>query len=65
MIGFIENLAKRAGNVLLSHFGEEQQLLKLRSSVGVPGSHGSPQTWLSRFGNGLDGSRERGGLLYN
>ena len=33
MIDFIENLAKRAGNVLLSHFGEDQQLLKLRSSV--------------------------------
>jgi len=33
MIDFIESLAKRAGNVLLSHFGEDQQLLKLRSSV--------------------------------
>jgi myo-inositol-1(or 4)-monophosphatase len=33
MIGFIENLAKRAGDVLLSHFGEDEQLLKLRCSV--------------------------------
>ena len=33
MIGFIENLAKRAGDVLLSHFGEDEQLLKLRYSV--------------------------------
>jgi len=33
MIDFIENLAKQAGDVLLSHFQEDQQLLKLRSSV--------------------------------
>lgn len=33
MIDFIESLAKQAGNVLLSHFQEDQQLLKLRSSV--------------------------------
>lgn len=33
MIGFIEDLAKRAGEVLLSHFGEDEQLLKLRCSV--------------------------------
>jgi len=33
MIDFIENLAKRAGSVLLSHFGEDQELLKSRSSV--------------------------------
>jgi len=33
MIGFIENLARRAGDVLLSHFGEDKQLIKLRSSV--------------------------------
>jgi len=33
MIGFIENLAKQAGEVLLSHFGEDTQLLKLRCSV--------------------------------
>lgn len=33
MIDFIESLAKQAGDVLLSHFQEDQQLLKLRSSV--------------------------------
>lgn len=33
MIIFIENLARRAGDVLLSHFGEDEQLLKLRCSV--------------------------------
>ena len=33
MIGFMENLAKRAGDILLSHFGEDEQLLKLRCSV--------------------------------
>jgi len=33
VIGFIENLAKRAGDILLSHFGEDEQLLKLRYSV--------------------------------
>src|SRR4030042_1747565 len=33
MIDFIEGLAKRAGDVLLSHFQEDPQLLKLRSSV--------------------------------
>ena len=33
MIDFIENLARRAGSVLLSHFGEDQELLKSRSSV--------------------------------
>lgn len=33
MIGFIENLTKRAGDILLSHFGEDEQLLKLRCSV--------------------------------
>jgi len=33
MIDFIESLAKQAGNVLLSHFQEDPQLLKLRSSV--------------------------------
>ena len=33
MIGFIEDLAKRAGDILLSHFGEDEQLLKLRCSV--------------------------------
>jgi len=33
MISFIENLAKRAGDELLSHFGEDEQLLKLRYSV--------------------------------
>lgn len=33
MIEFMENLAKQAGDVLLSHFGEDQQLLKLRTSV--------------------------------
>jgi hypothetical protein len=33
MIGFIENLAKRAGDILLSHFGKDEQLLKLRFSA--------------------------------
>ncbi|MEE9520516.1 MAG: inositol monophosphatase family protein [Dehalococcoidales bacterium] len=33
MIDFIESLAKQAGDVLLSHFQEDQQLLKLRSSA--------------------------------
>ena len=33
MIDFIKSLAKQAGDVLLSHFQEDQQLLKLRSSV--------------------------------
>ncbi len=33
MIGFIEKLAREAGDVLLSHFGEDEELLKLRSSV--------------------------------
>jgi len=33
VIGFIENLAKQAGDILLSHFGEDEQLLKLRFSV--------------------------------
>lgn len=33
MIDFIESLATQAGDVLLSHFQEDQQLLKLRSSV--------------------------------
>ena len=33
MIEFIENLTKRAGDLLLSHFGEDKQLLKLRYSV--------------------------------
>ena len=33
MMGFIENLAKRAGDTLLSHFGEDEQLLKMRCSV--------------------------------
>ena len=33
MIGFIESLTKRAGEVLLAHFGEDEQLLKLRGSV--------------------------------
>lgn len=33
MIAFIENLVKRAGDELLSHFGEDKQLLKLRYSV--------------------------------
>jgi myo-inositol-1(or 4)-monophosphatase len=33
MIGFIENLARRAGDILLSHFGRDEQLLKLRCSV--------------------------------
>jgi len=33
MIGFIENLARRAGDILLAHFGEDEQLLKMRCSV--------------------------------
>jgi len=33
MIDFMESLAKRAGDVLLSHFQQDQQLLKLRSSA--------------------------------
>lgn len=33
MIGFVENLVKQAGDVLLSHFGEDEQLVKVRSSV--------------------------------
>ena len=33
MIAFIENLARRAGDMLLSHFGEDEGLLKLRCSV--------------------------------
>jgi len=33
MIGFIENLVRRAGDILLSHFGKDEQLLKLRYSV--------------------------------
>ena len=33
MIDFIESLATQAGDVLLSHFQEDQQLLKLRSSA--------------------------------
>jgi len=33
MIEFIENLTKQAGDLLLSHFGEDKQLLKLRYSV--------------------------------
>ena len=33
MIGLIENLARRAGDMLLSHFGEDEQLLKPRCSV--------------------------------
>jgi len=33
MIGFIENLVRRAGDILLSHFGKDEQLLKMRCSV--------------------------------
>jgi myo-inositol-1(or 4)-monophosphatase len=33
VISFIEKLARRAGDVLLSHFGEDEQLLKLRSTA--------------------------------
>jgi len=33
VISFIENLAKQAGEILLSHFGQDEQLLKLRCSV--------------------------------
>jgi myo-inositol-1(or 4)-monophosphatase len=33
MIGFVEKLAKRAGDVLLSHFGQDEQLAKARYSV--------------------------------
>jgi len=33
MINFMKSLAKRAGDVLLSHFQQDQQLLKLRSSA--------------------------------
>ena len=39
MIGFIENVAKRAGDVLVSHFGEDEQLLKLRCSVCIAVMH--------------------------
>lgn len=33
MISFIENVARQAGEILLSHFGEDEQLLKRRTSV--------------------------------
>jgi myo-inositol-1(or 4)-monophosphatase len=33
MVGFIENLTKRAGDALLPHFGEDEELLKVRCSV--------------------------------
>ena len=33
MIDFIETLARRAGEVLLSHFGQDEELLKLRTSA--------------------------------
>ena len=33
MVDFIESLTKRAGEVLLSHFGQDEELLKQRTSV--------------------------------
>jgi len=33
MIDFIESLARRAGEVLFSHFGQDEELLKLRTPV--------------------------------